>query len=889
MKAKLLVVLVAVGLLFSAVAYGQMAKITGTLRGVVKDTSGAVLPGVTITINSPALITPDLTATTDSTGVYRFPSLPPGVYEVKAELEGFQTIIRKGVEIHAGVTTTVNFTLKVAAVAETITVTAESPLVDVKESSASVTLGKNLLENLPRPTFALDVEDYAPGVHGTSAYGGAGDAASSYQLDGVDVTDTAGGTRWVFPNYDWFEEVQFAGIGLNAEYGMFTGQVFNIVTKSGGNEFHGTLTGYFEGDDYLPDALTWSNWTDPSLEPRTVRKRYEASASVGGPIMKNKFWFFGSAEKYYENVSILSTGSNRRIQNSPRYFIKGTYQLNRNNKVSGFYERDIYDISGRAADRYHPPETTVTEDSPSNSWNATWTSIFSQNTLLDVRYGAFKGYYYLYPNGSGYPHYDLVTSYYSVNSIYYYYADRRRDQVNASLTHFADNFLLKGDNHDFKFGAEFERSWMRDRGGYPEGKAYFDWNGAPYQMFEGGSYDIEPRVLRWSFFAQDSWTIKERLTLNLGFRFDYDAAGFPGENRDKLMVTKNPAPRLGFAYDLFGDGKSAVKGGFFRYYAPIFNDYIYALSTNIEDIYGYYWDGATWQQFLYIPYTLTRDIDPNIKQPYVDEINFSFERQLLPDFSLRVTYVHRYEHNIISDVDRSIPDNYQAMTITDPGEDGVTGTSDDQQVTVYNCIDPSERFWITRNAPGAYRKYDGLIIVANKRMSNNWLMMGSVTISRAKGNITTARGGGSEWDDMNYDPRYNKNYEGNTGLTRTVMVKVNATYFAPWGINLSAYFDVRTGAFWTRRLRVTGLNQGTRTIYVEPRGSHTLDTGYDLDLRIEKQITIGPGNLRISADFFNVFNSDRVTGINTLTGAYFGEITNLVYPRRFRLGVRYLF
>jgi hypothetical protein len=887
MKVKLLVALVAVGLLFSAAAYGQTVKITGTLRGVVKDATGAVLPGATVTINSPALITPDLTAVTESTGTYRFPSLPPGVYDVKAELEGFQTIISKGVELHAGITTTFNFTLKVAAVAETITVTAESPLVDIKQSSATVTFGATLLENLPRPTFALDVENYAPGVQGTNAFGGAGDAASSYQLDGVDVSDTEGGTRWVFPNYDWFEEVQFAGVGLNAEYGMFTGQVFNIVTKSGGNEFHGNLTGYFEGDEYLPESLSWSNWEDPDLEPPTVRKRYELSATLGGPILKNKFWFFGSVEKYYHATSILSAEEAAREQWSPRYFIKGTYQLNRNNKISGFYERDVYDVSGRAVTKYVPMECGVYEDSPSNAWNATWTSIISQDTLLDVRYGAFKGYYYLTPNGEGFGHYDLATGYYSVNAIYYYYADRFRQQVNASLTHFADSFLMKGDNHDFKFGVEFERSWMKDQEGYPGDKFYFDYYGAPYLMYTGNSYVIEPRVIRWSFFAQDAWTIKERLTLNLGFRFDYNKAGYPGEGRDNLYVTNCPGFRAGFAYDLFGDGKGAVKGGFFRYYAPIFNDYIYDLSTGYTDLYGYWWNGTDWEQFVHVPFTSVYSIDPNITHPYVDEINFSFERQVLPDLSLRVTYVHRYEHDIISDVE--ITGIYEPMDYDDPGEDGVAGTADDRTITVYNCLNSADRSWQIMNAPEAYRKYDGLIIVANKRLSNNWLMMGSLTFARAKGNITTARAGGSEWDDRNYDPRYNTYYDGDTGLTREVMLKVNATYFAPWGINLSAYFDMRTGAFWTRYLRVYGLNQGVRTVCAEPRGSRNLETGYSLDLRVEKQINIGRGRLHVAADIFNVFNADTITERYNITGPYFNDIDNLVYPRTLRLGIRYLF
>src|SRR5262249_29659666 len=195
-------------------------KDSGVILGEISDADKAPLPGVTITASSTALIGGIATTYSDKDGHYRFPSLPPGVYSVSAEMQGFQKVIRKDVRIYVGNAITIDLSLEAEKISETIEVKGEAPLIDKTTAATSNAVPVEAVENLPKFSFALDLFTLTPGV-GTDyvAYGGAGSSANAYWLDGVDVSDPEGGTPWMFPNYNWLQEVQVVGIGAPAEYG----------------------------------------------------------------------------------------------------------------------------------------------------------------------------------------------------------------------------------------------------------------------------------------------------------------------------------------------------------------------------------------------------------------------------------------------------------------------------------------------------------------------------------------------------------------------------------------------------------------------------------------------------------------------------------------------
>ena len=197
MKFKMMIVLCAFLLVYSSVALSQ-SKETGAIIGTVSDEEGAPLPGVTVTISSPNIMG-DRTIVTDANGRFRFPALPPGVYSAKAELPGFNTVVRTEIRLHTTTRLTADFTMAISTIEEEVTVIAESPTVDVKSSeTASVTLSDDLLRSMPTAQFAVDIVNMAPGVSGDVAYGASDSTGISYQVDGVDVSDPELGSAWVF-------------------------------------------------------------------------------------------------------------------------------------------------------------------------------------------------------------------------------------------------------------------------------------------------------------------------------------------------------------------------------------------------------------------------------------------------------------------------------------------------------------------------------------------------------------------------------------------------------------------------------------------------------------------------------------------------------------------
>jgi len=244
---------------------------SGSVQGTVSDAEGGVLPGVTVTVSSDALVAGQMVATTNDRGVYRFPSLPVGSYTLEAALAGFQTGRRDGIRINLGSAQNIDLTLQLATVTEQITVSAEAPLVSVVSNSVATSFDTNFIDAQPLPRNYYQVIASAPGVNldytGSSgsamlAYGSYTEAQNAYTLDGVNVADAGSGQHWLLPSIQWMEEIQVGGLGAAAEYGGFTGGLINGVTKSGGNTFSGTAEYY-----YQPESWTADN--DPTTDADT--------------------------------------------------------------------------------------------------------------------------------------------------------------------------------------------------------------------------------------------------------------------------------------------------------------------------------------------------------------------------------------------------------------------------------------------------------------------------------------------------------------------------------------------------------------------------------------------------------------------------------------------
>src|SRR5687768_11527963 len=302
--------------LLSGTSYAQEQR--GSIEGVIKDASGAVLPGVTIALTSATGA--KLETVSDPQGVYRFPSLAPGTYNVNANLQGFRPGSVENVTVALGQVKKVDFALSVAGVAETVQVTAERPLVDVRQSARQTNIRAEQVELLPKGRDFTTLVTQAPGANQEAKLGGLSiDGASAgenrYIIDGIETTNIQSGVSGKNLIADFVEEVQVKSSGYTAEYGGATGGVINAITKSGTNNFHGSALFNWEGDKLSGGSVPAAGTTDVTIAtgvrslrlnpsnstlaeyvnyPEDKVTRIEPGFALGGPIAQNRAWFFGA-------------------------------------------------------------------------------------------------------------------------------------------------------------------------------------------------------------------------------------------------------------------------------------------------------------------------------------------------------------------------------------------------------------------------------------------------------------------------------------------------------------------------------------------------------------------------------------------------------------------
>ena len=918
MRFKKVIPLVALLLMISPLIFSQSRE-TGAIVGTISDSDGQPLPGVTVTATSPNLIG-ERSTVTNVQGQYRLPALPPGTYTVKVELSGFGTVIQENVRLSTTQRLTVDLTLTPATLEEEVTVIAESPTVDVKSTeTASVTMSNDLLANVPYSNFSVDIVNLAPGVDRSSAYGASSSTGIAFQFDGVDVSDPEGGTAWVFNDPNIVEEAKIMGVGLPAEYGNFTGVIFNMVTKSGGNEFSGMAQFIYQGKskEHGESSFWQANNNDAYLDDfpdltSPLEAITDFALNLGGPIKRDKVWFFAGGQYYRSQW--YPTGFNEAVDyKQPRAFVKITAQLSPSTNINTFYEFDAYQGKNRGAGPTTDPQATVTQDSPDHVGNFTLTQIISERTFFDIKASFFHGYYYLDPT-SGFDqaaHVDLNENYKYNSSGWFYYADRDRMQANASLTHYAEDFLA-GD-HDFKFGVEFESSAVRNRSGFtgPNALYYFDYTGyGPYGYYYTGNYlayqyegyDTKTKYMRLEEFVQDSWKIGDRLNLSLGLRFTQVWGSVKGIS-GSVYTSNRIAPRLGFTFDILGDKTTIFKAHYGQFTEAMLATYHGRLNPpeNYSDYVGFYWDvpGEQWVEFFRDSPEGKYTMGDNVKHPYMEQFVVSLERELFKDASASVSLIHRRWKNQVAVIDNTgnyniidmfVPDLNQTFQIyeqTNPGESKYT-------ITNPSTDDP----WILLDP---YRKYTGIEFLLHKRFSNNWQILASYVYGVTKGTIDNGSAvdtGG--WSDAGADPNNWINAEGHPTNDPTHMLKVQGTYVFPLGIHLTAHFRAITGRAWTQRYRTPRLAQGRVTFFTEARGSNHYPIAPILDMRLEKTFTFAERyRLGFMFDVFNVLNDDTITswgtriGYDWLPGEYASadghELYGIVQARQARLGIRLMF
>ena len=881
-KLRTLFSILAILLVVTSVAYSQ-SKETGALKGTVKLEDGSPVAGVLVKIESDVIVASTKTTLTNEAGNYRFIGIQPGIYTLSATLEGFATAKQTGVKVTVGKTFSIDLTMTQGTITEEVLVAGKSALVDVKDSStATVEMTTEYLQNIPNSQFTVDAVNLAPGITSDVAYGAADGTGIAYQIDGVDVSDPAGGTAWVFLDYHVVDEVSVSGIGAPAEYGNFSGVVFNTVTKSGTNQFKGYTEFLYQGKEWNS-----KNSTNPDFAPGKV-KFYSIHMDVGGPIIKDKLSFFLSG-LYHRQSEQLSGTTYDRDYWQPKGFLKLTWQPSTKTRINTFVEYDVYNGKGRDGSATTAEAATVRQESPEVVASFSLQHLFSDYTFMETKLAYFWGYYDLIPNSgpniSG--HVDFATGWSTVNSKYFYRGDRTRLQANASVTHHADDFI-KG-SHDFKFGAEFIRNTERDQYGYTNGAYYGDWYGEPYWRIEYEGYDVNADMSTFTVYAQDSWSISKRLTINPGVRMDLSWGGVKDLPGNEYKTRPAIAPRLGFTWDILGDHSTAIKGHWGRYFEGAYIYGITKLSTAKSDYKEYYWDGEWVLDYVLPGGTSQYTIENKLNQAYMDQWTIGIERELMKDLSLGATYIWRknYDHIAPLNIGGEYAQNVYTDTTTGKTFNVWTQTNS-RSDNIYLLTNPKkgDMPWVGFTP---YRKYTGIEILLNKRFSNKWQLMASYVYSKAKGNINNTEATGAGYNSTFKNPNSQINAEGTLSSDYTHMLKIQGSVILPLDINFNVNFQLISGPTYTMQVRLPSRVDPDRTyIYAEPRGSNRYPTSYNLDLRLEKTVKIGKVKVGLLLDVFNVFNEGIVNWYETIA-TNFQEVLGIVNPRAFRAGLRFWF
>ncbi|MBK9968401.1 MAG: TonB-dependent receptor [Holophagales bacterium] len=345
-----------------------------------------------MTAASAALVKGKATTVTDSRGGYRFPSLPPGTYLVEAALQGFRKVQQPDVRVGLGQALVIDLTLRLESVKTEVTVTGEAPLVSVVSNEVSNNFGQEFLEKAPLPRNYYAIIKTAPGVNlygngsGSSilAYGGTDARQNSYTIDGVNVADSGGGGYWMLPSIQWMDEIQVSGLGANAEYGAYTGGVINGVTKSGGNEVHGGLEVY-----YQPEAWTADN-APADYDAEAKFKFTDVAASIGGPLAKDKLWFFASAE-YWQQITTPVGALDSTDRKIPRFLGKLTWQPGEATRVSMMGEYDKVTQERRGVSLYTLPEASYKQDGPNATFALNAEHLINSSNFLNLKVTGYDG------------------------------------------------------------------------------------------------------------------------------------------------------------------------------------------------------------------------------------------------------------------------------------------------------------------------------------------------------------------------------------------------------------------------------------------------------------------------------------------------------------------
>lgn len=923
---------------------------TGNIEGKVLDKTGQSLPGVTITATSTSLIG-SRNATSDQNGRFRLPILPVGTYTVSFELAGYRSLKMEKITVKLGVGTSVDATLELAeSIKEEIVVVADIvPLVDTKTANVATYIDTKQLESLPSGRSFQDITKFDPGITGVRfntvdgtnsnalpSVRGEGEYGNNYLIDGLSVRDPATRGTGTPLNFSAIEEIQVITDGFNPEYGMALGGIVNVVTKSGGNNFSGEVAWQYDSDVLAQDEGDglWSTQRE-----YTDNRPY---LNIGGPIIKDKLWFFTSYERRdmtetVDDKILVDEDTGDVIDTLPggdadttfnNFFLKFSYQLNPNNLFS--LSGTIYDseLGNQGVDELRKPEARYANVSDQLRIRFNYKSILTDSTVLEFKAGMIDRD--LSSEGvlgdAGPAEYKNVDT-----GIIYGNNDntdtniRERQDVLLSMTQYTE---LAG-SHEFKAGigyywtnsgrslnynGEAEDIYVGD--GFDGGTRFiFEGNDAggsqPRDYYEHRDSTVENESNGFNFFLQDTYSPMENLTLMLGFRMDaQDVMNNDKQTLFYFSALDTFSPRITATWDITSDSKNIAKIGVGRFFDISGTGLASWGNTQDPHAYRLYkWNGPTGEDWNNLTEEEQYDAlhDGNNwgdKNGNIGVDNYEKEQSgesnpLFYDPDLKPYYKDEF----LLEYNRKLMERYAVKVRY------VESHTRDLIEDVAYLLDDGTEFWQITNWEEKKRDYKSYEFEFNGQPTDKTLFYLSYVNSEAKGtNPGQFERGGfqSSWGSGNYVGTFGDHVPGDDGyaglggpadgdegwygyLPYSVdhQIKLRGFYKAPYGFTIGSSFEWNSGYHWSKRTDVPYYGYEG---FGEGRGSRTLPEVYYWDISVEKSFTFSERyTVGLKLDIFNVTNNDQPISYVQQDTDLFGEVLKRQDPTSMRLTARFIF
>jgi hypothetical protein len=902
------------------------AQIGSGISGVVRDASGAVLPGVAVEVASPVLIEGSRSTTTDSGGQYQVIDLRPGDYTVTFTLPGFRTVRREGIHLTAAFTATVNTELQVGQLEESITVSGQSPLVDVRGSVSQSVMSRDTLDTIPTGKDPFAVGQLIPGVttntpdvggtqimqQPTLQVHGSSNNDNVFMVDNVQIQHIGfGGNQTGFYfNDGLMEEISYQTSSLPAEAPVGGVQI-NMIPRDGGNQFRGTIFATAGNSSFQ------SNNSDDELEAlgfiarNRVKSIYDINLTYGGPILRNRLWFFStyrrwSANNYLGNTFESSGAQAVDDQRISDGTVRLTWQAAQRHKFAVLYDRS-------AKWRGHRPNNWITAsiNEPVSSVEQTtglnyigqlkWSSPMSNKLLTEFSVFTLPVNYKLGFQKGADP--NAVATFDQIRSVVFGVSPRQ-DTNTARMFTYAGFVSYVTGAHNLKMGAQIRTGWSQELFETREDIVQIVSNGTAQSVrLVNNPSGHKESGTNTGLYIQDSWTFG-RFTINPGLRYERFVMSIPAQGagagrwvpardfaaQDKIVNWNTLAPRFGFVWDLFGDGRTALKGGLSRYDRLAGITIVQPLNLKNISFQTCPWGDAN-NDLRAQESEIDRNrctgslqptlgyVDENLKRPYQWEYNAMVQHQIGGNTSVMVAYFGRRFWDLYTTVNDLVPPTaYTPVTITNP--------LTNQPLIVYNQ-DPATRTLVRnvlKTIPDLRQRYHGVEFQFNTRLTKATIF-GGFTI----GNNFGDQDGG----DLN-NPNVRINNQGDIGFDSPYQIRGGFSYSLPADVRLSGSLRAASGLPQTRTFVVTstqvpGLTQVNQSVQVAERGEFRYPWVNLLDLRVTKVFRLGNARFEPTADLFNVFNNNAVTNAVQTVGSSLGRPSAIVMGRLLRLGGRVTF